>query len=192
MPTMRRNDRGAVLRRWVIVVAAGAFAVAAVMVAAPGRTPAGTASQRQGSPTRKPEPRSRSSRAQTRKLNSDRSFLSQNGAVLAGMLTALVAAGGLFVTLYKQIAEQARRRSGRWAQQANESAQRALERKREQEAREREREQRDADSLRRLEERFTGSSASSERRARLSRRALLFRCSRSCDRSERYFTVRCA
>ena len=107
---MRRNDRGAVLRRWVIVVAAGAFAVAAVMVAAPGSD-----ARRNGVPTSgfsdaKTRAEIAQLQTQTRKLNSDRSFLWQNGAVLAGMLTALVAAVNLLVTLYKQIAEQARQR----------------------------------------------------------------------------------
>ena len=93
--------------------------------------------------------------AETRKTNSDRSFLSQNGALLVGLLTALVAVGGFFLTLWKQISEQARQRDADREQRETENAQRATEREREREAREHEREQREADSLRRLEERFT-------------------------------------
>ena len=94
-------------------------------------------------------------RAQTRKLNSDRSFLSENGAILAALLTGIVAVGGFFLTLWKQITEQSRQRDADREQREGEIEQRKLERAREQEAREREREQREADSMRRFEERFT-------------------------------------
>lgn len=94
-------------------------------------------------------------RAETRKLNSDRGFLSENGAVLAALLTGVVAVGGLFLTLWKQITEQARQRDADRKQRDSEIAQQKLEREREQEARGREREQREADSMRRFEERFT-------------------------------------
>jgi hypothetical protein len=93
--------------------------------------------------------------ADTRKLNSDRSFLSENGAVLAALLTGVVAVGGFFLTLWKQISEQARQRDADREQREGEIEQQKLERQREQEARTREREQREADSMRRFEERFT-------------------------------------
>jgi uncharacterized protein YjbI with pentapeptide repeats len=76
-------------------------------------------------------------RAETRKLNSDRSFFVQNGAILAGLLTGLVAVAGFFLTLWKQIAEQSRQRDADRKQRDLEIDQREL------------------DSLRRLEERFT-------------------------------------
>jgi len=94
-------------------------------------------------------------RAETRKLNSDRSFLSENGAVLAALLTGIVAVSGFFLTLWKQISEQARQRDADREQRESAIEQQNLEREREQEARKREREQRESDSMRRLEERFT-------------------------------------
>lgn len=93
--------------------------------------------------------------AQTRKLDSDRSFLSENGAVLVALLTGMVAVGGFFLTLWKQITEQARQRDADRKQREGEIEQRKLELERAQEAREREREQREADSIRRFDERFT-------------------------------------
>ena len=93
--------------------------------------------------------------AETENALDDPGWFSENAALIAALLTGLAAAGGLVLTLSRQIEESARQRDADRSQRQRELQQRRDERRREDEARERERIQRDTESRRHLEERFS-------------------------------------